>query len=128
MQRIENMTIMKALLAGGGYNHHPVTKQWAGYEPALMLYQFAVCDEWTDNRGYKDTCLGKTMDVFTEAGYTPDDLVDPPMPPWLGDEAYHMSHRANLVWKDPEFYVPVFPGVAPSEAKVYPSQYEHPDD
>lgn len=120
-QRIENMTIMKALLAGGGYNHHPVTLQWAGYEPALMLYQFAICDDWTDRRGYKDTCLGKTLTVFYEAGFTPDDLVNPPMPPWLGDERYHQSHRENLLHKDYEYYAPLFPDDAPSDEKVYPA-------
>lgn len=26
------------------------------------------------------------------------------MPPWLGDEALHASHRSNLIRKDPEWY------------------------
>lgn len=120
-QRIENLTIMKALLAGGGYKHHPVTKQWEGYEPALMVYQFAVCDDWTDRRGYKDTCLGKTLDVFYESGFTPDDLVDPALPPWLGNERYHRSHRENLLFKNYEFYSPLFPDDTPNDEKVYPS-------
>jgi hypothetical protein len=28
------------------------------------------------------------------------------MPPWLGDEAFHMAHRSNLRRKDPTHYSP----------------------
>jgi hypothetical protein len=123
-QRIENMTIMKALLAGGGYNHHPVTKQWDGYEPALMRYQWEICHEWTEVRHYKDTCLGKTWDVALAAGIGPQEVENAKMPSWLGDEEYHLSHQANLVFKDPEFYIPVFPGVVGSSDKIYPSNLD----
>lgn len=120
-QRIENLTIMKALVADGGYNHHPVTKQWEGYEPALMAYQMAVCSEWTLFRGYKDTCIVKTMDVYTAAGFDLSEILNPPMPPWLGDKDYHRSHRENLLFKNFEFYSPLFPDDVPSDVKVYPA-------
>jgi hypothetical protein len=127
-QRIENMTIMKALLADGGYAHHPVTKQWAGYEAALMMYQNAICYEWVNVRGYKDTCLEKTLDVY--APFEVDraaaisrsfELVSYNTPPWLGNERYHQSHRENLLFKNFEFYAPLFPDDEPSDEKVYPA-------
>ncbi|CAM5634029.1 Cytoplasmic protein OS=Streptomyces fumanus OX=67302 GN=GCM10018772_18690 PE=4 SV=1 [Streptomyces fumanus] len=33
------------------------------------------------------------------------------LPPWLGDEAFHVSHRSALAQKDPDTYAPLFPGV-----------------
>ena len=30
------------------------------------------------------------------------------MPPWWGLEELHLSHRARLVQKDPDFYLPLF--------------------
>lgn len=31
------------------------------------------------------------------------------LPPWLGDEDFHRSHRSSLLRKDPEHYRPLFP-------------------
>jgi len=30
--------------------------------------------------------------------------LNPEMPPWLGDDDFHSSHRANLLRKDSEHY------------------------
>lgn len=97
-QRVETMQIMKALTLGVGWVNHPATKMWAGHEGVLWAYQVAICHEWVD-RGYKDTCLGKTLVLYTDMGAAHDEA-----PPWLGLKKLHSSHRANLLRKDPTWY------------------------
>src|SRR5690606_16168187 len=43
------------------------------------------------------------------------------LPPWLGWEALHRSHRAALVRKDPGYYGPLFPDVDPQMPYVWPA-------
>lgn len=97
-QRVETLQILYALTKGTGWIHHPVTKMWRNYEPALCEYGFVICDEWI-SRGYKDTCYGKIQDVL-------DSLSDKTIvyPPWLGDVELHLTHQSNLLRKQPEWY------------------------
>jgi hypothetical protein len=44
------------------------------------------------------------------------------LPPWLGDPAFHLSHRAALVRKDPDHYRPLFGDVDPNLPYVWPVQ------
>lgn len=103
-QRVENLQIMTALLEGRGWVNHPATKMWTGHTEALMFYQAAICHEWTSNRGFKDSCLEKTFNLYEQYRVL-EPLV---IPSWLGDPDFHKSHRSNLLRKDPEFYRPKF--------------------
>ena len=79
-----------------GWRNHPATKMWRGYERALCRYTLVICEQWS-SRGFKDTVAENIIariDLFPDTG----------MPPWLGDPAFHASHRSNLLRKDPEFY------------------------
>lgn len=101
-QRVETMQIMNALLIPEkGWKQHPATKMWRGYELALLRYQEAICHEWT-KRGYKDTCLEKTTNVYFT--YKADAHESLEMPPWWGNEDLHASHRSNLLRKKAEYY------------------------
>lgn len=102
-QRVEVLQILKALLDPKvkGWVSHPATKMWKGHEFALCEYGIEVCREWR-RRGFKDTCLEKTMNVLMTLP-TPS-LKENVNPQWLGDERVHSSHRANLLRKDPEYY------------------------
>ena len=42
------------------------------------------------------------------------------LPPWVGDEALHLSHRSALVRKDPEHYRPIFGYVPDDLPYVWP--------
>src|SRR5580693_4140458 len=89
-QRVEVIQLLRSLLVkGAGWSHHPASKMWRGFEASLALYGLFVCAEWR-GRGYADSC----MNVIAEIGarYGKDDPVPPP---WLGDEAFHASHRSN---------------------------------
>lgn len=106
-QRVETLQIMKALAGlSKGWTNHPATRMWQGYETALFIYQQATCDEWA-SRGYKDTCLDKTYDVWAEHFYSPRVTY----PHWMGDNRVHDSHKAALVFKNPVWYNKHYPNV-----------------
>lgn len=115
-QRVETLQIMKALVTGEGWVHHPVTKMWRGYEYTLMSYQRAICDEWT-SRGYNDSCLEKTEELFNQL---PEDRRSPRVPPWLGLKKFHSCHRANLLRKSPTHYTQYKWPEQPKEGYWYP--------
>lgn len=96
-QRLETLQILNALLGRSkGWVNHPATRMWRGYEGSLVHYGTVMCDEWV-SKGYKDTTKAKIL----ELGIEPSILE---VPPWLGREDFHASHRSNLLRKDPEFY------------------------
>ena len=92
-QRLEALIILRTLRrqTSGGWRHHPAVKIWRGYENALGYYLNVICDEWV-RRGYRNTIRRRR--VKRPLG----------MPPWLGDERLHASHRSNLLRKDPDYY------------------------
>lgn len=106
-QRVETLQIMKALAGlSKGWTNHPATRMWRGYESALFVYQQATCDEWA-RRGYKDTCLDKTYNVWSEHFYSKDVVY----PHWIGDNRVHDSHKSALVFKNPMWYNVIYPNV-----------------
>lgn len=94
-QRLEVLQLIRALtVPGAGWGNHPAAKMWAGYVPALANYGIAMCDEWI-SRGYNDTCRDQFL-AYAEP--------DAPLPPWVGDDRLHSSHRSALLYKDPTWY------------------------
>lgn len=90
-QRVEAYQIYRTLTGEGkGWENHPATRMWRGYEGFLAFYMNCMIAEWVD-RGYKNTMAT---------------VVVPNMitPPWFGDEKFHASHRSNLLRKDPVWY------------------------
>lgn len=120
-QRVEAMQMLRALVwPTYGWKHHPAVAMWRGFVPALVGYGVAVCQEWR-RRGYADAVLPSLL-AFT-GGRVPGeeqlwerDLL----PPWLGEEALHASHRSALVHKDPEHYEPLFPDTPRGLPYVWP--------
>lgn len=98
-QRVEVLQLLRALNGQTtGWTNHPAARMWRGYEAALRDYGIAICDEWM-TRGYRDTCRDKIIALAD------GDRVDPP---WLGDPAFHASHRSNLLRKAPDHYGSLF--------------------
>ena len=89
-QRVEGKGALSSILKRGGWWNHPAVKMWVGYEEALKHYINCCIREWKA-RGYNNT-----MPL-----YSVGELV---LPPWLGDDRFHASHRANLLRKNPDFY------------------------
>jgi hypothetical protein len=113
-QRVETTQIVRALTrAGYGWAHHPAVMMWKGFEEALGRYGFVCCDVWTQ-LGFGDTCASTIATDLRSAGITEVRTQEElgaagALPPWLGDDTVHLSHRSALVRKDPEFYRPLFP-------------------
>jgi hypothetical protein len=126
-QRVEALQVMRAITVPGyGWRHHPAAKQWMGYEEALAAYGVAVCREWC-RRGFADTCDVKIRAELATLGITAvreqAELAEVgDLPPWLGDENFHRSHRSSLLRKDPQWYGDIFTDVPPDLPYVWPSR------
>lgn len=97
-QRVECKQIYTALVDPTyGWQSHPAVVMWRGHEQALALYALVICEEWLA-RGYADTLRQWFADraVVTAAPVS--------FPSWLGNEAFHASHRSNLLRKSPDWY------------------------
>lgn len=93
-QRVEAHQILNTLQGRSrGWANHPATRMWRGFEDALGLYLNTCILEWT-HRGYKNT-----MSMYSHV-----DASKIVMPPWFGDDAFHASHRSNLLRKNFEYY------------------------
>jgi hypothetical protein len=126
-QRVETIQVLRGLVRPGyGWRHHPAVKMWAGYEEALVRYGLDMCAVWCET-GRADTCATTLVGDLTAAcGITAirsqgelDTAGD--LPPWLGDESVHVSHRSALLRKDPERYRPIFGDVPDDLAYVWPA-------
>ena len=94
-QILETAQVLDALRHNKGYVHHPMTIAWRGYEEALRLYGKAILAEYRRRGGVKY--------VEYEAHFgSPDPKA--PLPPWVGDNAFHTGHRGHLYRKDAQKY------------------------
>ncbi|GLJ79088.1 MSMEG_6728 family protein [Microbacterium imperiale] len=117
-QRVETLQLLRAnTVPGYGWRHHPAAKMWRGYLPALVSYGLAMTDAWIA-AGHPDTVRPQLVAFAPEVDGVAQADLD--LPPWLGDEALHLSHRSNLVRKDPEFYRPRFGDVPDDLPYVWP--------
>ncbi|GGT24499.1 MULTISPECIES: MSMEG_6728 family protein [Streptomyces] len=125
-QRVETLQVLRGLTVPGyGWRHHPAVKMWRGYEEALVRYGLEICRVWRD-QGHQDSVAASL--VAGLAALRPGapvrgqaDLADAgELPPWLGDEAFHLSHRSALVRKDPGTYAALFPDAPDDLPYVWP--------
>ena len=108
-QRVEALQTLRALVIPEyGWQSHPAIRMWMGHVPALTMYGLAMVDEWT-KRGFADNTRDNIREFAPQAAH-PDYAAKILLPPWLGDPELHLSHRSNLIRKDPRFYEEVFPG------------------
>jgi hypothetical protein len=118
-QRVETLQLLRAnTVPGYGWRHHPAAKMWRGYLPALVAYGLAMTGEWI-RTGHPDTVRPQLLAFAPEIEDVP--LSDLELPPWFGDEAFHLAHRSNLVRKDPEFYRPRFGDIPDDLPYIWPA-------
>lgn len=93
-QRVEAMQILNALNADSKsrWRNHPAVRMWRGYEVALKVYMNIMIKEWV-SRGYNNTM--KLAEIPNDESL---------LPPWLGDNRLHKSHKCNLYRKDSNYY------------------------
>ncbi|MFF7262965.1 MSMEG_6728 family protein [Streptomyces sp. NPDC008159] len=125
-QRVEALQVLRGLVVPGyGWRHHPAVRMWAGYEEALVRYGLDVCAVWRE-QGHQDSCAATL--VADLLAFRPGTRVRPQaalreaaeLPPWLGDDRFHRSHRSALLRKDPTTYAPLFPDVPPDLPYIWP--------
>ena len=108
-QRVEVLQILRALTRERyGWKSHPAVRMWAGYEEALGAYGLVVCRTWRE-RGHADSCDAKIRAELAGVGIAEprpqgELAVAGELPPWLGNEVLHRTHRASLLRKDPGWY------------------------
>jgi hypothetical protein len=124
-QRVECLQVLRGLTVPTyGWRHHPAVKMWRGHEEALARYTFTVCEVWSEGGG-ADTVAGTMAAELTALGLRevrsqPALAEAGALPPWLGEEEFHRSHRSSLLRKDPDHYGPVFADVPDDLPYVWP--------
>ncbi|MFC0098247.1 MSMEG_6728 family protein [Micromonospora marina] len=125
-QRVEAIQVLRGLTwPGYGWRNHPAVKMWAGYEEALTRYGLDMCAVWCEP-GRADTCAGTlATDLATACGISvirsQEELAAAgELPPWLGRDDLHRSHRSSLLRKDPVHYARLFTDVSPDLEYVWP--------
>ncbi|MGW0330297.1 MSMEG_6728 family protein [Streptomyces sp. NPDC003011] len=126
-QRVEALQVLRGLIVPGyGWRHHPAVRMWTGYEEALVRYGLEICKVWCE-QGRQDSCattLVADLFAFRPGASIRDQalLADAgELPSWLGDDAFHRSHRSALVRKDPTTYAQLFPDVPDDLPYVWPA-------
>lgn len=126
-QRVEALQVLRGLVVPGyGWRRHPAVRMWAGYEEALVRYGLEICRVWRE-QGHQDSCAATLVaDLATVRPRAPVReqallAAAGELPSWLGDSAFHRSHRSALVRKDPDTYAPLFPGVPDDLPYVWPA-------
>ncbi|GAA1908952.1 MSMEG_6728 family protein [Williamsia serinedens] len=120
-QRVETVQVVRSLeLYDYGWSTHPAVRMWRGFTPGLVRYGLDVAQIWTDG-GRADTTAAMIAEFAPDVvGRTQRDMADDGlMPPWLGDERLHLSHRAALVRKDPDRYRPLFGDDVPDDLPYF---------
>lgn len=104
------MQILKVLTSSDrttsrAWINHPATKMWRGYERALLFYTRVACEFW-EMRGFQNnmdaTLTNIERDISTDSRYE--------LPEYF-DEEFHLSHRSNLIRKDPMYYGKYWPNI-----------------
>ena len=73
------------------WKHHPAVLMWKEHEFALRSYVYDMCEAWI-YRGFEDTITEKICRLRLPNN-------NKSLPPWMGDERIHSSHRSRLLFK-----------------------------
>lgn len=131
-QRVETFQILNVLRGidkNGDYKvhkgwvNHPCTTMWRGHAYALAHYGYLCCVEWI-NRGYNDTMSWRFYDAMESMRC--DNILESgtwnlQRPSWLTDDAVIVTHKSNLIRKDPEHYQPHWPDIPDNLEYLWPT-------
>ena len=100
-QLVEVQQILRVLTGvTDGWRNHPAVRMWRGHKYSLYEYGVAVNAEYAKRFGRSLTYHKSGRDIVAMS----IGIVDTGPPCWLGNEAFHASHRSNLLRKDPVWY------------------------
>ena len=127
-QRVECLQVLRALeLPDYGWANHPVVAMWRGHTAGLVVYALAMVRVWRE-RGFADSTESLIAEFAPDAATMTQDQAAAAglLPSWVGDEHLHLSHRSNLLAKDPGFYRPRFPADPDDLPYVWPGSDDVP--
>ena len=100
-QRLECLQLLRAnLRISKGWANHPAAVMWRGHSYSLFWYTLAIVDEW-GQRGFDNSAVSAALPAVYDSVRA---AMEQQEPSWLGDAAFHSSHRSNLLRKNPEWY------------------------
>lgn len=108
-QRVEALQILNTLQGkSNGWANHPAVKMWRGYESMLERYMNAMIVEW-QLRGYKNTMQLRAL----------NNAPPPVLPQWITKDLV-LSHRSNLLRKEPHYYRMFWPNMPDNIPYIWP--------
>ena len=119
-QRVETKQILDCLTGKGSLRwvNHPAVKMWNGFEGWLAMYGYMTCQEWIA-RNYKDTLLPYFFNYMADSNFL---HLDSPLPTFIGNESFHLSHRSNLLRKDSNYYRKYWPTDPDNLEYIWPTR------
>jgi len=84
------------------WKNHPAVKMWIGHTDLLKCYYNIFLYESKNVRKINTTL------VYNPRYFSPF-INNTKLPFWLGNENFHRSHRARLIEKNRDLYLPLFP-------------------
>lgn len=103
-------------LLNGGWSNHPAAKMWADYKPALALYGWYGLQELHYKNQIKLEPLTELKAYFEQIMGDISKII---LPPFIGNEDFHRSHRLNLLFKNPSHYSKFFSEPVPTTKPPY---------
>jgi Pyrimidine dimer DNA glycosylase len=100
------------VLLSGFWPRHPASLMWRGYRRAFAEYLIAGL-EVLEERGRPAWHHMTLLKAHWDKGH-------PGMPQWLGQRAFHRSHKSNLIRKDPRHYGRLWPKVPSNLPYIWP--------
>lgn len=101
-KRLGNQIYREALtLIRGGWPNHPCSKLWINHKYALSKYCLFGLEELKNRGRY----YPHWFEVFNN--YLKE-FPDNGLPSIIGNEQFHLSHKSNLIRKNPLYYRPIF--------------------
>jgi hypothetical protein len=94
-KRLGKQRVEALQLYNDKYTNHPCYTMWADHKDALALYINICLDEW-EERGFKNSLVSKIK--------INKSIMNIIIPDWVNDPRLNVSHQANLLDKDYEFY------------------------
>lgn len=129
-QKVEASQILDMLITYDKFNvawqqwaNHPAVLMWRGYTASLAHYGLVICRE-CNNRNIADNAELEKKFTTVLNTLCPDTLC-PDVPPWIGDERFHLSHQSNLIRKD-SFYSIFWSNVPNNLPYYWPTKENYP--
>lgn len=100
----EGLTLLR-----GGWPNHLASRMWLDYDCQYALGEYLLaCHDELERRGFS------YPHHVREIKRRINPRKNRAMPPWIGNRAFHRSHKAALIYKRPDLYQHIWPNLEPA--------------